>query len=108
MPANSFFVIDPTVLVLLLVCGAVTLLNRLGGHYILRRFEPIPYRVEAALEAVPMAVISSIVVPGFIMGGTLERITIILAGLLGLKLSFYWAGSLALLFLAVGRSLLGA
>ena len=51
-----FSALDMTLVFLIVAGGVVTLANRLAGHYIMARFEPIPFRVEAALEAVPVAV----------------------------------------------------
>ena len=80
-------------LVLIVVVGsAVTLVNRLAGHYILARFEPIPYRVEAALEAVPVAVMTTLVVPAALNGGPAEWAALAVAFALGLRLHFLIAG----------------
>ena len=62
-------VFDPFLLTLILVGAVVTLINRLAGHFIVARFEPIHYRVEAALEAVPVAVMTTLVVPAAVNGG---------------------------------------
>ncbi|MEM1365865.1 MAG: AzlD domain-containing protein [Pseudomonadota bacterium] len=91
----------------ILVGGAVTLANRLAGHYVLRRFEPIPYRVEAALEAVPVAVITAIVLPAAVDGGWMERLTLLVAIVLGTRFTFLVAGGLALGFLVSLRLVFG-
>ncbi|MEN0087674.1 MAG: AzlD domain-containing protein [Pseudomonadota bacterium] len=91
----------------IVVGGAVTLVNRLAGHYVLRRFEPIPYRVEAALEAVPVAVITAIVLPAAVDGGWMERLVLLVAILLGIRFSFLVAGGLALGLLVSLRLLFG-
>lgn len=73
----------------MIVFGAiVTLINRLAGHYILVRFEPIPFRVEAALEAVPVAVMTTLVIPATINGGPAEWICLALAMLFSLRMPF--------------------
>ncbi|MEO0498475.1 MAG: AzlD domain-containing protein [Pseudomonadota bacterium] len=98
---------DVTLYLIILVGGAVTLINRMAGHYVLRRFEPIPYRVEAALEAVPVAVITAIILPAAIDGGWMERLVLVVAMLLGVRFSFLVAGGLSLVLLIVLRSVFG-
>jgi len=100
-----FSSLDTTLLLLIIVGAVVTLANRLAGHYIMARFEPIPYRVEAALEAVPVAVMITLVVPSVIDGGRLEWLTLAVAMVLALRLPFIVAVFLALAFLLVLRHL---
>ncbi len=79
---------DPLLLQLIIVGALVTLINRLAGHYILARFEPINYRVEAALEAVPVAVMTTLVMPAVVTGGWLERLCLVIAMVLCLRVPF--------------------
>jgi len=79
---------DPFMLQLIMVGAVVTLINRLAGHYFLVRFEPIPYRVEAALEAVPVAVMTTLVVPAAVDGSWPEWICLITAMVLCLRVPF--------------------
>lgn len=79
---------DPFLLQLITVGALVTLINRLAGHYILARFEPINYRVEAALEAVPVAVMTTLVVPAVVSGGWAERLCLVIAMVLCLRVPF--------------------
>lgn len=90
---------DPFLLLLILVGAAVTLVNRLAGHFILARFEPIPYRVEAALEAVPVAVMTTLVVPAAVDGGWIEWVSLVAAMALSLRFPFIVAvaGAIGLL-----------
>ncbi len=90
---------EPFMLQLLIVGSVVTLINRLAGHYILARFEPIPYRVEAALEAVPVAVMTTLVVPAAINGGWHEWVCLAIAMVLCFRAPFIVAvfGALAVL-----------
>ena len=93
---------------MLIVAGAaVTLVNRLAGHYVLARFEPIPYRVEAALEAVPIAVMTTLVVPAAVDGGPAEWICLGAAMVLSLRLPFMVCvfAALALLLVLRGQGL---
>ncbi|MEM1317403.1 MAG: AzlD domain-containing protein [Pseudomonadota bacterium] len=93
--------VDWYLVLVVLVGSAVTLVNRLAGHYILARFEPIPYRVEAALEAVPVAVMTTLVVPAAINGGPAEWLALAAAFAMGLRLHFLIAvfGGVAVLLL---------
>jgi uncharacterized membrane protein len=48
----------------IILAGAVlTFLTRIGGHLVLSRFERIHPRVEVALNAVPAAVLTTLVAP---------------------------------------------
>ena len=79
---------DPFLLQLIVVGAIVTLVNRLAGHYILARFEPINYRVEAALESVPIAVMTTLVVPAVVNGGWPEWICLAVAMVLSVRMPF--------------------
>lgn len=46
---------------IIIVSAIGTYLTRIGGHLVLSRFERVHYRVEAALNAVPAAVLTAIV-----------------------------------------------
>lgn len=55
------------------LAGAVlTYLTRIGGHLVLSRFERIHPRVEAGLDAVPAAVLTTLVAPAAMEGGLAE------------------------------------
>ncbi len=72
---------------LIIVFGAIaTYLTRIGGHVVLSRFERIHPRVEAALNAVPAAVLTTIVAPYAAFVGMAESITLLIVGLLALRL----------------------
>lgn len=96
--------LDWGLLLLVVVGAAVTLINRLAGHYILARFEPIPYRVEAALEAVPIAVMTTLAVPATINGGPAEWICLAVAMVLSLRVPFVVGVFAALALLLVLRA----
>ena len=61
------------------ILALVTLATRVGGHLVLSRFKSIPRRVHAGLEAVPAAVITTLVVPPAINAGPAEMIALIVA-----------------------------
>ena len=64
----------------IIIAGAIaTYLTRIGGHLVISRFEHIHPRVEAGLNAVPAAVLTTLVAPAAPhrrtggMGGTDRR-----------------------------------
>ena len=75
-----------TTLWIILAGAVVTYLTRVGGHLVLSRFKRIPPRLEAALNAVPAAVLAAIVAPYAVFFGTAEAITIAAAAFLALRL----------------------
>ncbi|WP_306117735.1 MULTISPECIES: AzlD family protein [unclassified Roseitalea] len=76
---------DPTTLTIIAFGAVATYLTRIGGHVVLSRFSSIPPRVEAALEAVPAAVLAAIVAPYFVYEGLAESLTLVVAALLALR-----------------------
>lgn len=71
-------------LTLIVALGVATYATRIGGHLILSRFETIDPRVEAALDAVPAAVLTAIVAPAA-LAGPAEAIAAIVAVLCALR-----------------------
>ncbi|SHJ51167.1 Uncharacterized membrane protein [Aureimonas altamirensis DSM 21988] len=73
---------------LLVVLAAVTTYaTRVGGYLVLQRMGRISPRLDAVLNAVPAAVLPTIVVPAFVDGGWLERCVLVLCGVLAIRLS---------------------
>ncbi|WP_163268116.1 AzlD family protein [Chelativorans alearense] len=69
----------------IIVAGAVlTYLTRAGGHLVLSRFERIHPRVEAGLNAVPAAVLTTLVAPAAMEGGPAEIAALVVAALISL------------------------
>ncbi|KQT50893.1 hypothetical protein ASG43_06455 [Aureimonas sp. Leaf454] len=85
--------------------GLLTYVTRVSGHLILTRFERIPPRLEAALNAVPAAVITTIVVPTLVSGAWPERIGIVLAALLSLRFPLIATVGLGTGFVVAARAL---
>jgi len=87
----------------IIIAGAVmTYLTRIGGHLVLSRFEHVHPRVEAGLNAVPAAVLTTLVAPAAMDGGPLELIALAVAGLVALRgglLSMFLAGAVVLIAL---------
>jgi len=71
---------------IILAGGLATYLTRIGGHLVLSRFSSIHPRVEAALNAVPAAVLTTLVAPAAVFTGPAETATIIVAALAALYL----------------------
>ncbi len=71
----------------ILAGAAVTYLTRIGGHMILSRFERIHYRVEAGLNAVPAAVLTTLVAPPAFEHGWKELAALLVCVVFSLRLS---------------------
>ncbi|MEM9107348.1 MAG: AzlD domain-containing protein [Pseudomonadota bacterium] len=70
----------------IILAGAVaTYVTRVAGHLVLSRFETIPPRVSAALDAVPAAVLTTLVVPAAVSNGLAGAITLLVAGFAALR-----------------------
>ena len=70
----------------IIVFGALlTYATRVGGHIILSQFKTISPRVNAALNAVPAAVMTTLFAPIAVTEGWRETVTMILVVLVGLR-----------------------
>jgi uncharacterized membrane protein len=85
----------------IILAGAFfTYLTRVGGHLVLSRFERIHPRVEAGLNAVPAAVLTTLVAPAAVDGGPAEWTALIVAGLVSLRfglMSMFLTGAAVLI-----------
>ena len=73
---------------LIIAAGAIaTYLTRIGGYVFITRMKRIPPRAEAALNAVPAAVLTTLVAPAAVTGGFDVSITMAIALLVGLRLA---------------------
>jgi uncharacterized membrane protein len=70
---------------IIIAAAIVTYLTRAGGFWILSRFERIHPRVEAGLNAVPAAVLTTLVAPQMAQGGVAELSAFAVAGAVGLR-----------------------
>jgi uncharacterized membrane protein len=102
---NGLF--DPQTL-LIIVAGAVaTYLTRIGGYVLMVRMKTIPPRVEAGLNAVPVAVLTTLVAPAFFEGGYDVKVGMVLALIVCLRfpglimLVSGWALVVALRYFAI-------
>ncbi len=78
---------DPHMVLLIFAAAVVTYLTRIGGYVLITRLTRIPPRVEAALNAVPAAVLTTLVAPAFFIGGWDTRTALVAALLIGLRFS---------------------
>lgn len=79
--------LDPHMVTLIAAAAVVTYLTRVGGYILMTRMTRIPPRMEAALNAVPAAVLTTLVAPAFFTGGWDTKIALLAALLIGLRLS---------------------
>ena len=70
----------------IVAAAIVTYATRIGGHLVLSRFKRIPPRVDAALNAVPAAVLTTLVAPAAVSNGPAEALTLIACLLIGLRI----------------------
>jgi uncharacterized membrane protein len=96
-----------TTLWIILWAAVLTYLTRVGGHLVLSRFLTVHPRVEAGLDAVPAAVLTTLVAPAAMTAGPLEWVALAVAALMSLRFGmlplFLVAGGV----LIVGRQVLG-
>ncbi|MXN43901.1 AzlD family protein [Shinella kummerowiae] len=73
---------------LIIAAGAIaTYLTRVGGYIFITRMKRIPPRAEAALNAVPAAVLTTLVAPAAVTGGLDVSLTMAVAFFAGLRVS---------------------
>ena len=75
---------DQTLMVIL-GAAVATYLTRIGGYLVLSRFRTIHPRVEAGLNAVPAAVLTTIVAPAAYQGGVAELAALAVAALMSFR-----------------------
>jgi uncharacterized membrane protein len=86
----------------ILAAALATYATRAGGYLLIKSMNTIPPRMEAALNAVPAAVLTALVAPSFVYGGVDVTLTLIVALLIGLRaptltmLGIAWAFVVAL------------
>ncbi|UIK03520.1 AzlD family protein [Neorhizobium galegae] len=70
---------------LILAAAAATFLTRIGGYVLITRMTTIPPRMEQALNAVPAAVLTTLVAPAFFNGGWDVKIAMLAALVVGVR-----------------------
>lgn len=91
-----------TTMWIIVAAAVATYLTRVGGHLVLSRFDRVHPRVEAALDAVPAAVLTTLVAPSLLSAGPAEWAAIIVAGLVSLRgglMTSFLAGAAVLILL---------
>ena len=83
-----------TTLWIILFGAIATYLTRVGGHLVLSRFDTVHPRVEAGLNAVPAAVLTTLVAPSMLVAGPAEWAALVVGGVVA------WRGGLMSMFLA--------
>lgn len=96
-----------TTMYIILGGAFVTYLTRVGGHMVLSRFDRIHPRVQAGLDAVPAAVLTTLVAPAVVDAGVNEWIAIAIAIVAGLRVSLLPMVALGTLVLIVLRHMTG-
>lgn len=85
----------------IIVAAAIaTYLTRVGGHLVISRFDHIHPRVEAGLNAVPAAVLTTLVAPELLSAGPAEWAALLVAGAVSLRgglMAMFLAGAAALI-----------
>lgn len=74
----------------ILAAALATFLTRVGGYVMITQMKRIPPRMEAALNAVPAAVLSTLVAPAFLSGGWDVAVAMLVALVVGLRYSSLW------------------
>lgn len=76
---------DMTFTLTILAAALATYATRTGGYLLIKSLATIPPRVEAALNAVPAAVLTALVAPSLVYNGLDVTATLIVALLIGLR-----------------------
>lgn len=92
---------------LILACAAATFLTRISGHLILSRFGKIHHRVEAALDAVPTAVLAALVAPSIVTKGPAEAAAIAITALVAMRYSLTVTVAAGLIAIVALRAISG-
>ena len=82
---SAYFNTD--MVVLILMCAIATFATRIGGYVLMTRMKSIPPRLDAALNAVPAAVLTTLVAPAFYAGEIDIKIAMAVALIVGLRFS---------------------
>ncbi len=75
---------------IILAAAVATFLTRIGGYVMITQMKRIPPRMEAALNSVPAAVLSTLVAPAFVYGGFDVAAAMLVAFAVGLRVSSLW------------------
>jgi len=98
---------DLHITLVIAAAAAVTYGTRIGGYVLITRMKRIPPRMEAALNAVPAAVLSTLVAPTFFAGGWDTKLALIAALFVGLRVTHTWMLLAAWIVVMVWRHTIG-
>lgn len=79
--------IRPEMLAVILGGAVATYFTRIAGYLLIRMFKVIPPRVEAGLNAVPAAVLTTLVAPAALTGGPETAAALVVCLVAGYRLS---------------------
>jgi uncharacterized membrane protein len=79
------FDIDPATFWLIVGAALATYATRVGGYVLVTRLRTIPPRLEAALNAVPAAVLTTLFAPAFFTGGWDVKLAMLVALVVSLR-----------------------
>lgn len=79
--------LTPYMTLLIAAAAVATFLTRIGGYVLVKRLKSMPPRLEAALNAVPAAVLTTLVAPAFFYGEIDVKVAMAAALLIGLRFS---------------------
>ncbi|MBB5278319.1 putative membrane protein [Rhizobium rosettiformans] len=77
--------LTPYMTLLIAAAAAATFVTRIGGYILVKRLKQMPPRLEAALNAVPAAVLTTLVAPAFFYGQIDVKVAMVAAFLIGLR-----------------------
>lgn len=77
--------LDLRTALVIFAAGLATYLTRIGGYWLLSNVKNLPPRLETALNAVPAAVLTTLVAPAFFDGGIELKLAMIVAMIVGLR-----------------------
>jgi uncharacterized membrane protein len=89
--------------VIIILTGIVTYITRSAGYVVLSRFESLHPRVEAALEAVPGAVLITLIMPPILNNGPLEALAMLAALIASFRMSPMAVLAVGLSIVIIGR-----
>ncbi|MEZ5870653.1 MAG: AzlD domain-containing protein [Nitratireductor sp.] len=95
---------EQTATLVILGAALATFATRFGGHVVLSQFRRIHPRVGAALNAVPAAVLITLVAPSLLTGGTAEIAALAAAAVVSLRAGLmpaFLAGTAVLLVMRI-------
>ncbi|MBY5333464.1 AzlD family protein [Rhizobium leguminosarum] len=92
----------------ILAAAVATFATRIGGYILITRMKSIPPRMEAALNAVPAAVLTTLVAPAFFIGGWESKLALIAALFIALRFTHTWMLVAAWIVVMTWRHTIGA